>query len=417
MTLGEAEMAFLQKSFHEYYAEASPSLKPPKAFDKREFGFIPFRREKSMMRHKGFKSRPDLAAFLVSFTPSDAYYSSAYYERPEAEDMAGKGWLGADLIFDIDSDHIVTPCKTVHDSWKCLDCGLEGRGVEPEKCPRCGRRRIEADKWVCEWCLEAAKRETLKLLSILEDDFGFSQGRLEVVFSGHRGYHVHVDDETVLKFSSEERKEIVDYVSASGLKASLLYPELRRRSTREVDFSAEGWRGRIARAAYSLLLKKGEELKELGLTGKAVRLIEENREKLLRELSAGDAAGIPWKTWEQLLQAAASLEAALVDTVVTTDVHRLIRLPGSLHGKTGLKVVLIDGGRLPEFNPLTESLAFTEERNVKVKIVKPKPLKLGGVEYKFKAGETVEISWAPAVYMVGTGMAVLAGGGLQPSEA
>ena len=80
-------------------------------------------------------------------------------------------------------------------------------------------------------------------------------------------------------------------------------------------------------------------------------------------------------------------------------------------------MVLINGGRLPEFNPLTESLAFTEKRNVKVKIVKPKPLKLGGVEYKFKAGETVEVSWAPAVYMVGTGMAVLAGGGLQPSEA
>lgn len=416
MTLGEAEMAFLQHYFREYYVRTSASLQPPKDFDKREFGFIPFRRERGMIRHKGFRSRAELTAFLASFVPSDVYYSSAYYERPEAEDMAGKGWLGADLVFDIDSDHIVTPCKTVHDSWKCLNCGFEGQGIEANKCPRCGKRRIEADKWVCEQCLDAAKRETLKLLSILEEDFNFSQTQVEVAFSGHRGYHVHVVDEAVSKFGSEERKEIVDYVLALGLKASIVYPELRGRGLFKPDFLAEGWRGRMARAFYSLLLKREDELRGLGLTEKTVRFLERGRERLLKELSAGDVVSIPRKTLEKLLQAATSLEAALVDTVVTTDVHRLIRLPGSLHGKTGLKVVSIGVGKLPEFNPLTEALAFQETETVRVKIVKPKPLKLGGVEYRFKAGEAVKLSKSPAIYMLGTGVALLEGK-LQPPEA
>ena len=364
-----------------------------------------------MLRHKGFKSLAELTAFLSSFTPSDAYYSSAYYERPEAEDMAGKGWLGADLVFDIDSDHLPTPCKAAHDVWKCLDCGFEGRGLEPERCPRCGRRRMEAEKWVCEECLEAAKRETMKLLSMLEEDFGFTPSQLEVVFSGHRGYHVHVSGETILSLSSEERKEIVDYVTASGLKVSLLYPELE--GGLRIDFSAEGWRGRLARAAYSLLLKRAEELRELRLPARTIKFLEEHRDRLLAEFLRGEASAIPKKTLEKLLQAAARVEASLIDTVVTTDVHRLIRLPGSLHGKTGLRVVPLRVEQLPEFNPLMEALAFKDGEKVKVRVVRAKPLKLGGVEYRFRPGELVEASKAQAVYMLGMGVGVLA----QPSEA
>ncbi|MHC1586796.1 MAG: DNA primase small subunit domain-containing protein [Candidatus Hecatellaceae archaeon] len=407
--MGEAELAFLQENFRRYYMEEAARFKPPPSLEKREFGFIPFKTEKAMLRHKGFKSREELARFLAYFTPSDAYYSSAYYENPSVEDMAGKGWLGADLIFDIDSDHLPTSCKAAHDKWRCLDCGLEGRGLEPDNCPRCGSRRIDADKWVCSQCLEAAKRETLKLASILEEDFGFPQESIEVAFSGHRGYHIHVSHESVLRLSSEERKEIVDYVSAVGLEPSILFPELRKGEGFEADFMAEGWKGRLARAVYSLLLKPSHELRSLGLPERTLKFLEEHREELLELLPAGKTFKVSRRIWEKLLKASAKLEAALVDTVVTADVHRLIRLPGSLHGKTGLKVCAISLERLPEFDPLVEAVAFKGGR-VKVKVVKPKPLKLGGEEYRFEAGELVELPRAVAIYMVGTGLAVLPGG-------
>ncbi|RLI33739.1 hypothetical protein DRO53_04950, partial [Candidatus Bathyarchaeota archaeon] len=341
-------------------------MEAPPALEKREFGFIPFRKEKGMLRHKGFKSLQELSSFLASFTPSDAYYSSAYYENPSFEDMAGKGWLGADLIFDIDSDHLPTPCKNVHDKWKCLSCGFEGVGIEPESCPRCGGKKIEAEKWVCNLCLEAAKRETLKLLSFLEEDFGFPPSRIEVVFSGHRGYHLHVSDSRVLKLGSEERKEIVDYVSASGLNISILLPELGKVEFFQVDFTAEGWRGRLVKAAYSLLHKRKEELEELGVPERLIKTIEEQRENLLRELDEGRLPKASRKFWENLFREAVKLEAAAVDTVVTTDTHRLIRLPGSLHGKTGLKVVKVSHERLPDFDPFTDAVAFPEEEKIKV---------------------------------------------------
>ncbi|HIH97013.1 MAG TPA: DNA primase catalytic subunit PriS, partial [Thermoplasmata archaeon] len=82
--------------------------------DRREFGFALF--EGWMLRHKSFKHGDELKQFLQNSVPSNAYCSCAYYEDPEA-DMNKKGWLGADLVFDIDADHIPTPCDKVHDNW------------------------------------------------------------------------------------------------------------------------------------------------------------------------------------------------------------------------------------------------------------------------------------------------------------
>ena len=48
----------------------------------REFGFLLFR-EKIMVRHKGFKDFSAFGEALLSLLPSDVYYSTAYYERPE----------------------------------------------------------------------------------------------------------------------------------------------------------------------------------------------------------------------------------------------------------------------------------------------------------------------------------------------
>ena len=91
---------FIHKMFRKYYQnEGASMLEAPPEIEKREFGFIMF--EGGMLRHKSFKSKDELVTFMKDFAPSDAYYSCAYYESPEAE-MDEKGWLGADLVFDID---------------------------------------------------------------------------------------------------------------------------------------------------------------------------------------------------------------------------------------------------------------------------------------------------------------------------
>ena len=89
--------------FSKHYREAALAM--PDRFAKREFGFMFFDRD-FVMRHLGFPTRAALKKYLVEQVPSHAYYSCAYYEKPDAPTMAEKKWLGADLIFDLDADHV-----------------------------------------------------------------------------------------------------------------------------------------------------------------------------------------------------------------------------------------------------------------------------------------------------------------------
>jgi DNA primase small subunit len=147
--------AFVKKKFAEYYQEESSTVLSPSLIERREFGFALF--EGSMVRHEGFSGGAGLKTFLQTRVPSDAYFSCAYYEDPEAE-MDRKGWLGADLIFDIDADHLASPCGRIHDNWTCGRCGFCGKGLVPEKCPVCGGEKFEVKTWPCVCNLQKMRR-------------------------------------------------------------------------------------------------------------------------------------------------------------------------------------------------------------------------------------------------------------------
>ncbi len=143
-------------------------LYEPPLFENREFSIVK-KGEKMVWRHLGFANIDKLRAFLIEIAPRHVYFSSAKYEYPWIQNMEvkKKGWLGTDLVFDIDKDQLKVPT------------------------------------------LKEAKRQSLKLIKILRKDFGLVA--LLWVFSGSRGYHVHCHDECVQKLNSPERREIADY--------------------------------------------------------------------------------------------------------------------------------------------------------------------------------------------------------------
>ena len=93
---------FIKDRFRRYYSKTNVTA--PGKLDNREFGVITERG--GMWRHLGFASVAELQNFLVKHAPLHAYHSSTYYTKPNARTMDEKGWLGADLIFDLDADHI-----------------------------------------------------------------------------------------------------------------------------------------------------------------------------------------------------------------------------------------------------------------------------------------------------------------------
>jgi DNA primase small subunit len=88
-----------------------------------------------------------------------------------------------------------------------------------------------------------------------------------------------------------------------------------------------------------------------------------------------------------------------VDTVVTTDIHRLIRLPGTLHGKTGFKKVEFPIQSLEEFDPFKSAIAF-KEGAVSVLVSDAPEFRVGNQEFGPFRDENVELPIAAALLLV-----------------
>jgi DNA primase small subunit len=372
---------------------------------KREFGFALF--EGQMVRHKCFSGEEELKSFLQACVPSDAYFSCAYYENPEAE-MDKKGWLGADLVFDIDADHIETPCGKVHDAWTCGGCGFDGRGIVPERCPVCGGERFFVKTWPCEECLGSAKNETIKLLDMLLEDFGFSERDVHAFFSGHRGYHVHVEAESARTLDAVARKEIVDYVCGLGLDTG--FSGLGKRGSGKPSLPSApqlddpGWRGRIAKRMYDLVLKgEAEDYVRLGLRRNVVETIIRNKDTILNSWGTVGpyraVRGVGFETWGRIVDYCVDSLSARVDTVVTTDTHRLIRLAGALHGKTGLKKTWFPISEVENFDPFEKAVAF-RTGTARVLVSDAPEFTLGGEAFGPYRNQTVELPMAAAILLI-----------------
>ena len=407
-----ASREFVYGKFRDFYNSPSLVIPPPASLDQREFAFFLFK-ERIMLRHKGFARNNDLKSFLSETVPSDVYHSCAYYENPEFE-MDKKGWLGADLVFDIDADHIPTSCNKIHDEWTCTKCGFTGNGIPPELCSKCGWQKFGTKTWPCEQCLNSAKNETVKLLDMLEKDFGFSDNEIHVFFSGHRGYHVHIENNAVKTLDAMARKEIVDYVSGIGL--SIL--DRKGKSTpkgqnapRSFHLHDFGWNKRLKTGMQDFLANATEEdFKSIGVTGNYGTIVK-YKEKILERCVEGDlwdsVYGIKDGTWKKIAVHIKEVQSAKIDTVVTTDIHRLIRMNGTLHGKTGLKKVEFPVKNLEDFDPFNEAVAF-KEGTAKVFVSDAPEFKLGGNMLGPYKKQTVELPTAAAILLICKGRAEVA---------
>jgi DNA primase small subunit len=392
---------FVQKLFLQYYTECFDKVGVKRRFEEREFAAL-LMRDKIMVRHTSFKTRGELQDFLCSMIPSDVYYSSAYYEQPGAPEMGMKGWIGADLVFDIDADHIPTSCDKVHDEWTCVKCRFRGKGEVPLTCPACGGEKFEENTWPCEKCLASAKAETSKLLDILLKDFGFSDKDVSLFFSGHRGYHVHVENEAVENLDAMARKEIIDYVTGLGFEARL--HGLEDENAKTMALKDAGWRGRIARGIYSFVLNAStEDHQNIGLKRNTAELLLKNKGAILKSIDEsrpwGVMKGLGPETYRRLVDFSKKSQSARVDTVVTTDIHRLIRLPGTLHGKTGFKKAGFPVQSLDDFDPFKSAIAF-KGGNVRVLVSDAPEFRLGAQEFGPFRKERVELPTAAAVLLI-----------------
>jgi DNA primase small subunit len=417
-----SETKFLERLFQAYYLEKKDELPLVSLFENREFGFIPWQKA-IMIRHIGFKSKAVLTNYFINNPPKHAYASGSIYEQPEASVMDKKGYKGCDLIIDIDVDHFYTSCKERHDLWYCKECGSHGTGM-PEKCPKCGKFKFSKLNWVCDNCLKTAKDQIEKLVyNFLIPDFNLKEEEMKVAFSGHRGYHLKVENDKIRTLTSDERREIVDYLTGENISFEIL--GLRNAPEGIYGLSKEniGWSQKILEKIEELLSLQNLELESVLLDKRTFDLHPKQIESLInykndfhqqilnKQRNIWAIEGFGLTLWKKFLRGIVQRISIELDEPVTIDIHRLIRYPGSLHGKTGFKVQELKLADLDKFSPLNEQnsdldpIVFISKKHInqKLEIIESKvpPTTIKGETYgPYQKGEKIEVPHHIAVFLL-----------------
>jgi DNA primase small subunit len=421
------ERDFCIRSFSDYFR--NNPLEPPPELERRELAFALFEDAAGnapFLRHRSLRTKDSLNVELASLVPRHVYYSTSLYKAPSNPSMKEKGWEGADIAFDLDADHL-----------------------------------LEASTMQYAEQLELARKRFAYLLDeYLMGDFGLTESDFTIAFSGGRGYHAHVHAPAFQRMTGGERRELVDYIMGIGFD-----PEtdsfghdygprseggrgIGRQYLRLFSSGEPGWRGRMSRGIQRWLEER-KALSEEELAQEVLKLLERyetqpsdggapvQEDPSAKRKRAGRAKRIAMdlarpetqkailerqtlesfphdKTGENRKELLGALARALsvplqgeMDAPVTTDVHRLIRMPGSLHGGTGFIVRTLSRNDLDSFNPFVDALIKDTHGPTRVKLAKMVDYPFRDPPLKGQEGEILSIPAPQALFLMLRGEATL----------
>ncbi len=378
--------------FGDYYRSLSTGdLWTPPRLRSREWMFIPWG-SKPPDRHRALPTKVDLLKYLQTRSPHSCFHSTAYYNDPSQRKMVEKGWLGADLIFDLDGDHLP--------------------GVSDNDFPGM-MEKIQEQAWSL-WS------------DFLHPEFGFNERYVQTTFSGHRGFHIHVRDPSLMHLDSNARRELVNYITGVGIDVQSVMSGPNIGWSERIDLGFDDVVGKLADISsgenpvesinmlHSSLKSRNfscskEQIKKLASEsiagGRIDRLREDNSRTVFTTKKLNEAF------WE--LVKGAPLAVGETDENVTVDIKRVIRWVGSLHGKSGLRVTefplsRLEPGRSNSFDAMSESSVFSTQNSCKVElIVDDVTTRISGQEVSGSSGDVFEVHESMATFLGLKGWAIM----------
>ena len=370
---------WLAERFGSYYSRAQPPSLP--RLERREFGFGGWER-KIEFRHLSFASPIKLAETLAKDKPLYVSASSAYYEFPDARPMARKNWQGADLVFDLDA-----PSE---------QCASGGKPCAP---------------FTCSHCIDRVRENMVRLVDdFLTADFGLSRSELQIGFSGSRGFHVRAYKKELEPLGRDERHEIVDYIEGLGLTVDQMlvqepilgHPNMYR--LRGPTLGMGGYGGKFAKKVVGMVK---DPATAATISPKLKK--KENAERFIAGVTEGRWSDVPIphaldvfkRLFESMkLSVSTSVET---DVNVTFDTTKILRMPDTIHGGSGILAKTIPiGVDYGSYEPMHKSLAFPMDKFESVKALQDIPVNsMGNRTFEsIEKDKTVELPAAYAIYLV-----------------
>ena len=174
--------------FMHQWLSYDPLKKNPLVFSRREFSFTiePFPGEEIYIRYQSFSSEDELKEAIMKRQPHKIDIGAVFNHAPKDKNAAHHfAPVQRELVFDID--------LTDYDDIR--NCGCSGAAI----CHKC-------------WTFMNMAVKTMD--AGLKEDFGFEQ--VAWFYSGRRGVHAWVSDESARNLSNEARSAIANYFEVSS---------------------------------------------------------------------------------------------------------------------------------------------------------------------------------------------------------
>ncbi|MEM0470886.1 MAG: DNA primase small subunit domain-containing protein [Candidatus Anstonellales archaeon] len=201
--------------------------------------------------------------------------------------------------------------------------------------------------------LNIIKQDIFELYDILKSEFGLQ--RIVINYSGNRGFHIHVRDRWIQELSRDARSAIIDYLIL-----------------RDVKIEDIG----IIRKDNLLMGPRYENMKNR----MQARLL-----RSIREITGNDRVYLGDWSDVDMQKFALAVERSRfrisMDSNVTLDQTKLLRMENSIHGDTGFIAKIIDINKLHDFDPWYDAVLF-EDREIRVRMIEDYISKKYGVELK-----------------------------------
>lgn len=329
-------MTTLETLLDDYYAGADLFDFP--AMSRREFAFQAWSAPGPSDRHHCFPSTDVLRSITRIKKPKAVFASNARYLDPGHTKMDKKSNTGVDLAFDFDF------------------------GDLPE-------HELSDDFWTN---MDAVAVHVRRLLDKALPALGFDPEDAIISFSGGKGFHVRIVNDSVLALSRNQRRNIRDFVRGNGLKDFDTFARGKKGGKYSPRFDPEvkgGWPGYYAEAAQTYLRtihdspksiaiefvkanlplhkageKKGQKKTPSEDTIKEIVDTVQSKSSMLnggvlgRYFTKKNQMGL---VRDSISRFAVLNNGCAIDLSVTDDMRRILRVPGSIHGKTGLPCMLI----------------------------------------------------------------------------
>lgn len=316
---------------------------PTEPLATREFAFKYAQQADSIGRPVCFEDLSGLSSFMATYGPNKSYVGGIYNvpfpdDKGEQAVVRATEWRGRELCFDIDMDHYINMRRHI------CDCG--------------------AEKTVCPRCLELTKEAVVFLRETLEEDFGMPRSEMTVVFSGRQGFHLWAGRDRFFDNGPGLPPRVATRIESDIRSAMAEYLNLVSEKTRTRRTKSGTETEHILTADSGSMPRK--------IMRRFMRLTFRNFALKAPEESRAEVDNIPdwaWEEAEDRLKVGASGSEVYLDLVqahlspakerearerimelryprydvgCTKDIHRIMKIPGSIDGSTGNMCLIVD---------------------------------------------------------------------------